>query len=148
MWGSSSTPFCSGCWLLPILCHPDHIVLCCAQSLSPLLCKPMNSSLPGSPVYGDSPGKNTRVGCHALLEGIFPTQGWNLGVLPCWWVLYFLSNKRSPRILEWVACPFSRWTSQPRNWTGVSCIGGRFLPTLPTCKFTKGKAGGRGSVTV
>ena len=33
--------------------------------------------LPGSSVHGDSPGKNTGVGCHALLQGIFPTQGLN-----------------------------------------------------------------------
>ena len=32
---------------------------------------------PGSSVHGDSPGKNSGVGCHALLQGIFPTQGWN-----------------------------------------------------------------------
>ena len=31
----------------------------------------------------DSPGKNTGVGCHFLLQGIFPTQGSNLGPLPC-----------------------------------------------------------------
>ena len=30
---------------------------------------------PGSSVHGDSPGKNTGVGCHALLQGIFLTQG-------------------------------------------------------------------------
>ena len=35
----------------------------------------MDCSLPGSSVYGDSPGKNTEMGCHALLQGIFPTQG-------------------------------------------------------------------------
>ena len=35
---------------------------------------PMNYSLPGFSVYGDSPGKNTGVGCHALLQGTFPTQ--------------------------------------------------------------------------
>ena len=29
----------------------------------------------------DSPGKNTGVGCHALLQGIFPSQGWNLHLL-------------------------------------------------------------------
>ena len=29
----------------------------------------------------DSPGKSTRVGCHCLLQGIFPTQGWNPGLL-------------------------------------------------------------------
>ena len=40
-------------------------------------------SLPGSSVYGDSPGKNTRVGVHALLQGIFPTQGSNPGLQHC-----------------------------------------------------------------
>ena len=42
------------------------------------LCDPVDCSLPGSPIYGDSPGKNTGVGCHDLLQGIFPTQGSNL----------------------------------------------------------------------
>ena len=44
----------------------------------------MDCSRPGSSVHGDSPGKNTGVGCHALLQGIFPTQGSNphlLGLL-------------------------------------------------------------------
>jgi len=39
----------------------------------------MVSSPPGSSVQGDSPGKNTGMGCHALLQGIFPTQGLNPG---------------------------------------------------------------------
>ena len=43
------------------------------------LCNPMDRSLPGSSVLGDSLGNNTGVGCHALLQGIFLTQGWN----PC-----------------------------------------------------------------
>ena len=38
---------------------------------------PMDYNLPGSSVYGDSPGKNTGMGCNALLQGIFPTQGQN-----------------------------------------------------------------------
>ena len=37
----------------------------------------MNYGPPGSSVRGDSPGKRTGVGCHALLQGIFPTQGSN-----------------------------------------------------------------------
>ena len=37
----------------------------------------MDCSPPGSPVRGDSPGKNIGVGCHAFLQGIFPTQGLN-----------------------------------------------------------------------
>ena len=40
----------------------------------------------------------------------------------CHWILYQLSHKGSPRILEWVAYPFSRGSSQPKNWTGVSCV--------------------------
>ena len=46
----------------------------------PTLCDPMDCGPPGSSVYGDSPGKNTRVGSHALLQGIFWTYGTNPGV--------------------------------------------------------------------
>ena len=44
------------------------------------LCNPMDCSPPGSSFHGDSPGKNTGVGCHALLQGIFPIQGSNPGL--------------------------------------------------------------------
>ena len=44
----------------------------------------------------DSPGKNTGVGCHALLQGIFPTQGLNPGLPPCRRILYHLSHQGSP----------------------------------------------------
>ena len=47
----------------------------------PTLCDPMDCSPPGSSVYGDSPGKNSGMGCHALLQGIFLTQGSNLGLM-------------------------------------------------------------------
>ena len=69
-------------------------VCVCAKLLQscPTLCKPMDSSPPGSSVQEDSPGKDTGVGCHALLQGIFPTQGsiqrllcllqWQAGSLP------------------------------------------------------------------
>ena len=46
----------------------------------------------------NSPGKNTGVGCHSLLQGIFPTQGSNLGVLHCRQILYYLSHQGSPPI--------------------------------------------------
>ena len=39
------------------------------------LCDPLDCSPPGSSVHRDSPGKNSGVGCHALLQAIFPTQG-------------------------------------------------------------------------
>ena len=44
----------------------------------------------------DSPGKNTGVGCHFLLQGYFPTQGWNLGFLHCRQILHQLSYEGSP----------------------------------------------------
>ena len=58
-------------------------VLCSAQLLpwGPTLCKPMDYSLTGSSRQEYSPGKNTGVGCHALLQGIVPTQGSNLNLL-------------------------------------------------------------------
>ena len=66
----------------------------------------------------------------SLLQGIFTTQGSNPG-LPHWrQILYQLSHKGSPRMLVWVAYPFSRGSSWPRGWTRLSCIaGGFFLPT-------------------
>ena len=102
-------------------------VLRLVGQLCPTLCDPMDCSLLGSSVHGDSLGKNTGVGCHDLLQGIFPTQGLNPGILHCKQILYCLSHQESPRILEWVACPFSRGSSWPRDWTGVSCITAEFF---------------------
>ena len=75
---------------------PHHHSLPCvgAKSLQscPTLCDPMDCSLSGSSVHGDSSGKDTGVGCRALLQGIFPIQGsnpcllslqnWQVGSLP------------------------------------------------------------------
>ena len=74
----------------------------------------------------NSPGQNTGVGSLSFLQGIFPTQGLNSGLQDCRQILYLLSHKGSPRILEWVAYPFPRGSSWPRNWTQVSCIVGGF----------------------
>ena len=60
-------------------------------------------------------------------EGIFPTQGSNPGLPYCRQILYQLSNKGSPRILEWVAYPFSSGSSPSRNQTRVSWIAGGFF---------------------
>ena len=75
----------------------------------------------------NSLGQNPGVGSLSLLQGISPTQGSNPGLSLCRWILYQMNNKGSPRILEWVAYPFSSGSSWPRNWTGVSCIAGRFF---------------------
>ena len=70
----------------------------------------------------NSPTQNTGVDSLSLLRGIFPTQELNPGLHHCTWILYQLSHKGSPRILEWVAYPFSSVSSWPRNQMGVSCI--------------------------
>ena len=87
----------------------------------------MDCSPQDSPVHGDSPGQNTGVGCHPVFQGIFPTQGSNPCHPHCRQILYHLSYQGSPRILEWVAYPFSGGSSRPRNRTGVSCIAGGFF---------------------
>ena len=103
--------------LCPTLCDPE-------DSATRLLC-PWNS-----------PGQNTGVGSHFLLQGIFLTQGSNPSLLHCRWILYHLSHQGSPRILEWVAYPFSSGSSQPQDQTGVSCIAGDSSPVqLPGKPF-------------
>ena len=62
-----------------------------------------------------------------LLQGIFPTQGSNPGLPHHRQILYQLSHKGSPKILEWVAYPFSSGSVQARNRTGVSCNAGGFF---------------------
>ena len=84
----------------------------------------------------NSPGQNTRVGGLSLLQGIFPTQGLNPGLLHCRQILYRLIHKASLRTLEWVAYLFSRGSSQPRNQTGVSCIAGGFFTSWALSSLT------------
>ena len=74
----------------PLLC-----VLCLVMQLFLTLCDHMDCSPPGSSVHGYSPGKNTEVGCSALHQGIFPTQGLNPGLLHCRQILYYLSHQGS-----------------------------------------------------
>ena len=74
----------------------------------------------------NSPGHNTRMGSRSLLQGIFPTHRLKPGLLHWGWILYQLSHKGSPRVLDWIAYPFSSGSSQPRNQTWVSCIAGGF----------------------
>ena len=67
-----------------------------AQS-SPTLCDPMDCMSPTRLFCPwNSPDKNTRVGNHSLLQGIFPTQGSNSGLLHCKQILYHLSHQGSP----------------------------------------------------
>ena len=75
----------------------------------------------------NSPGQNTGMGSCSLLQEIFPTQGLNPGLLHCRLILYQLSHQGSPRVLEWIAYPFSSGSFWPRNQTKVSCTAGRFF---------------------
>ena len=64
---------------------------------------PWTVACQGTSVHGVSPGKHTGVGCHVLLHGIIPSQGWNPGLSPCRRVLYQLSHQggRSGDPLTW-----------------------------------------------
>ena len=66
-------------------------VLCLVTQLCLTLCDLMDCRPPGS--SGDSPGKNTGVGCHAFLQGIFPTQGSNLRLLGLLPLLHLLEGR-------------------------------------------------------
>ena len=72
-----------------------------AQSC-PTLCDPMDGSLHQAPPSMGFLGKSTGVGCHFLLQGIFPTQGSNPGLLHCRQTLYRLSHQRI-RSVQYVA---------------------------------------------
>ena len=94
-------------------------------------CSVMSDSLQPHGLYSNSicnsPDQNTGVSSLSLLQGIFPTQGWNPGLPHCRWILYQLSHKRSPKILEYVSLSLLQQSSQPRNRTRVSCIAGWFF---------------------
>ena len=69
------------------------------------LSDPMDCSPLGSSVHGDSPGKNTGVGCHAPLQEIFPIQGSNLGLLHYKQIRYHMSHQgRKVKVLATQSC--------------------------------------------
>ena len=83
-----------------IIIPVSNIYICCAvlsRSSCLTLCNPMDCSPPGFSVHGDSPDKNTGMGCHALLQRIFPTQELNWGLLHCKWILLPAELPRKPR---------------------------------------------------
>ena len=74
------------------------IGMCLVAQSCLTLCDPMDCSPPGSSVPGDSLGKNTRVGYHALFQGISPTQGLNPGLPHCRRILSHLSHRGSTHV--------------------------------------------------
>ena len=109
-------------------------MLCLVAQSCLTLCNPMDCSPPGSSVHGDSPGQDTRVGSHAFLQGIFPTQGLNPGLLYCRQILYLLSHQGSPTTLEWVAYPFPGDLLNPRIEPGSPTLQVDSLPAELTGK--------------
>ena len=130
---------------------PERQICACLVTRSCLtLCDSIDCSPQGFSVHEDSPGKNTGVGCHALLQGIFPTQELNQGPLLCRQIRYQLSYQKESEVaqlgltlcdpmdcslprssvmgfsrqeyLQWVDISFSRGSSQPRDQTRVSSI--------------------------
>ena len=101
--------------------------VCLVSQLCPTLCNPTDCRPAVSSAHGDSSGKNARVAFYALLQQIFPTQGSNPSLLLFSQILYCLSHWGSPRIPEWVAYPFCKRVSWPRQQTWVSCIAGWFF---------------------
>ena len=83
----------------------------------------------------DSPGKNTGMRCHSLLQGIFLTQGLNLGILHCRQILYCLSHQGSP--ITWLINAISYYCFSPHHlihwsylWSHflkISLVGGKLL---------------------
>ena len=92
-------------------------------------CSVVSDSLQPHGLYSpwNFPGQNTEVGSLSLLQETDWTQGSNPSLLHCRRILYQLSHKGSPKILEWVAYPFSNKSSQPRKWIRVSCIASGFF---------------------
>ena len=82
-------------------CTVNLVSLVCAKSLRscPTLCDPMDCSPPGSSVHGDSPGKNTGVGCHALLQGNLPHPGIKLASPARGAVSFPLSQREAPVVI-------------------------------------------------
>ena len=69
--------------------------MCSVVLLCSTLCEPVDCTLPGSSAHVIFSGKNTGVGCHFLLQGIFLTQGSNLGFPHCRQTLYHLNHSEA-----------------------------------------------------
>ena len=114
-------------------------MLCLAAQSCPILCNPMDCSLPGSSVHGDSPGKNTGVGGHAHLQGIFTSLGSNSVLLHCRLILYHLSAQGSSVIyFFWCICKCGHFLNFPSKdpITAQKCKWNSVLIFVP-CYFAQ-----------
>ena len=109
-------------------------MFCLVAQSCPTLCDPMDCDWPGSSVHGDSSSKPTGVGCHVFLQGIFPTQGSNPGLLHCRRIPYPLSYQGSPNwgstcFLSWILIQMALCCSVI-HWLNL------WLPVAPTASRT------------
>ena len=105
------------------LSHSSHVWFCNIMDCSP----------PSSSVHEDSPGKNIGGGCHALLQGISPTQGSNLGILHFRRILYRLSHHGSPLIAMLPGIYFMVFTRYPTSRTTLNRLS---LPYVEHSSFS------------
>ena len=92
-------------------------------------CSVISNSLQPHRLYSpcNSPGENTGVDSHSLFQGSSQARDQTELSCICRQILYQPSRQGSPRILEWVAYPFSSESSWPRNWTGFFYIASGFF---------------------
>ena len=104
----------------------DVVLRLVAQSC-PTLCDSMDCSPPFPNIHGGSPGKDTGVGCHFLLQGIFPTQEPNPCLLHCRWILYHWAT--------WEALifnyPRANWFENWANLREWGLLGKQITPMFP-----------------
>jgi len=82
----------------------------------------MNCRPPGSSVHGDSPGKNAGVGCHALLQRIFPNQGLDPGLPHYKRILYHLNHQEPKNTGVGSLSLLQRiFLTQESNWNLLHC---------------------------
>ena len=127
-WHQKLRPFPAGlCSPTTCLVRPVSHTSCLKSPV--LSCSVVSDSLRprGLQPAGDSPGKNTGVSCHALLQGIFPTQGLNPS-LPTLQVDSLPAEPPGkPKNTGVGSLAFLQGSSRPQNQTGVSCTAGRFF---------------------
>ena len=116
---------CMSCFML----LADDLLCCTVVSRSVMFNSfdPMDCSQPDSCVHGDSPGKNTGVGCHVLLQE--SSQPRDQSQVSCLAGGFFTNWTPGKTQEYWslVSYPFSRGSSQLRTRTGICCITGRFF---------------------
>ena len=92
---------CGCVWVWVCVCV-SHSVM--SNSLQPHGLQPVRLLCPWN-----SPGKNTGVACHSLLQGIFPTQELKTGLLHCRQIFYQLSHQGIPQMVKYLPATWETW---------------------------------------